>query len=39
LKRDGDTLSVLPLDQALVQLDRIWDNFFPFDSERKAASG
>ena len=30
LRRDGDRLSVLPLDEALVQLDRIWDNFFPF---------
>jgi len=39
LKRDGNRLSVLPLDQALIQLDRIWDNFFPFDSERKATSG
>jgi hypothetical protein len=39
LKRDGDRLSVLPLSEALVQLDRIWDNFFPFDSERKATLG
>ena len=31
LRRDGDRLSVLPLDEALVRLDRIWDNFFPFD--------
>ena len=30
LRRDGDRLSVLPLDEALVRLDRIWDNFFPF---------
>ncbi len=28
LRRDGDRLSVMPLDEALVQLDRIWDNFF-----------
>ena len=34
LRRDGDRLSVLPLDEALVQLDRIWDNFFPFDNKR-----
>ena len=39
LKRDGDKLSVQPLGEALIRLDRIWDNFFPFDSERKAASG
>ena len=39
VKRDGDKLSVLPLDEALVSLDRIWDNFFPFDGERKATSG
>jgi hypothetical protein len=39
LKRDGDKLSVPSLDEALVRLDRIWDNFFPFDSERKATSG
>jgi hypothetical protein len=39
LKRDGDKLSVPPLGEALVRLDRIWDNFFPFDSERKATSG
>ena len=39
LKRDGDKLSVPPLGEALIQLDHIWDNFFPFDSERKATSG
>jgi hypothetical protein len=39
LKRDGDKLSVPPLSEALIRLDRIWDNFFPFDSERKATSG
>jgi len=39
LKRDGDKLSVPPLGEALIQLDRIWDNFFPFDSERKTMSG
>ena len=27
------------LGEALIRLDRIWDNFFPFDSERKAAAG
>lgn len=35
LRRDGDRLSVMPLDEALVQLDRIWDNFFPFDNKRE----
>jgi hypothetical protein len=38
LRRDGERLSVLPLDEALVQLDRIWDNFFPFDGARKNPS-
>ena len=28
LRRDGGRLSVLPLDMALAQLDRVWDNFF-----------
>ena len=40
LKRDEQMLSVLPLDEALVLLDRRWDNFFLFanhadDVERK----
>jgi len=39
LKRDGDRLSVQPLGEALIRLDRIWDNFFPFDRERKVTSG
>lgn len=30
LVRNGDRLSVLPTEQALVVLDRVWDNFFPF---------
>jgi hypothetical protein len=30
LRRDGDKLSVLPLDDALRRLDQIWDDFFPF---------
>jgi hypothetical protein len=34
LQRDGNRLSVPPLGEALVRLDRIWDNFFPFDSSR-----
>ena len=36
LKRDGDRLSVPPLDEALRRLDRIWDNFFPFDERRQS---
>lgn len=32
LKRDGQHLSVLPLDEALVLLDRRWDNFFLFSN-------
>ena len=39
LRRDGDRLSVPPLDEALVRLDRIWDNFFPFDGERRYRAG
>ena len=30
LRRDGDRLFVMPPDEALKQLDRIWDNVFPF---------
>ena len=30
LRRDGDRLSVLPLAEALVRLDQLWDNFFPY---------
>jgi len=29
LRRDGETLSVLPIDQALAVLDRAWGDFFP----------
>jgi hypothetical protein len=39
LRRDGDRLSVPPIDDALVVLDRIWANFFPFDGKRPAAAG
>jgi len=35
LQRNGEKLSVLPLDEALHRLDRIWDNFFPYDGARK----
>jgi hypothetical protein len=31
LKRDGGRLTVLPLDDALLRLDRVWDNFFPYN--------
>jgi hypothetical protein len=30
LRRDGERLSVLPLDAALRRLDQVWDNFFPY---------
>ena len=30
LRREGDGLSVLPLDDTLVRLDQVWDNFFPY---------
>ena len=33
LRRDGDKLAVLPLDDALKVLDRTWGNFFPISSE------
>jgi Protein of unknown function (DUF3754) len=33
LKREGEKLAVLPLDEALVVLDRIWDQFFLFANE------
>lgn len=29
LRRDDERLSVLPLDQALARLDRVWSDFFP----------
>jgi hypothetical protein len=32
LRRDGGRLYVLPLDDALIRLDRIWDDFFPISS-------
>ena len=32
LRRDGGRLYVLPLEDALVRLDRIWDDFFPISS-------
>jgi hypothetical protein len=34
LSRDGERLSVPPLDEALRRLDKIWDNFFPPDGAR-----
>ena len=37
LRRDGNRLSVPPLDEALMLLDRVWDNFFPFDGKRDIA--
>ena len=38
LKREGEELSVLPLDDALVVLDRIWDRFFLFANVADGAS-
>jgi hypothetical protein len=32
LRRDGNRLYVLPLQDALVRLDRIWDDFFPISA-------
>ena len=33
LQRSGQGLTVPPLKQALVKLDRIWDNFFPYANQ------
>ena len=33
LRRDDERLSVLPLDEALKRLDRVWSDFFPADSK------
>ena len=33
LKREGEKLAVLPLEEALIVLDRIWDQFFLFANE------
>jgi hypothetical protein len=30
LRRDADRLFVPPLEDALVRLDRVWDDFFPY---------
>ena len=38
LKRQGERLSVLRLDDALVVLDRIWDQFFLFANDADAHS-
>lgn len=37
LVRNGDTLAVVPLDEALRCLDRVWDDFFPPDTQQAAA--
>jgi hypothetical protein len=37
LQRDGERLSVPPLDKALAQLDRVWDNFFRMPQPAAAA--
>jgi hypothetical protein len=28
LRRDGERISVLPLDDALARLDQLWDDYF-----------
>jgi hypothetical protein len=38
LKQDGQNLSVLLLDEALILLDRQWDNFFLFANQADALS-
>jgi hypothetical protein len=38
LKRDGTQLSVQPLDEALIVLDRIWDAFFLFANSADAVA-
>jgi hypothetical protein len=38
LERNGERLSVLPPQQALVVLDRIWDNFFPYANASSAVA-
>jgi uncharacterized protein DUF3754 len=37
LQRDGERLSVVPLDDALVRLDRRWDNFFLYANRTENA--
>ena len=34
LRRDGERLSVLPIDDALVRLDQVWSDFFPIAAKR-----
>jgi len=38
LQHDGDKLAVPPLDAALVELDRAWDNFFQFANREPATA-
>jgi len=38
LHRDGDRLTVPPLGDALVRLDGIWDNFFPYANQAEIAA-
>jgi hypothetical protein len=37
LDRGGGRLAVLPLDDALVRLDRVWGNFFPITDAQPAS--
>lgn len=38
LQRDGDILHVPGLDDALIALDKIWDNFFMYNNDAEAAA-
>ncbi len=38
LQRSGQGLTVPPLKQALVKLDDIWDNFFPYAGQPAASA-
>jgi hypothetical protein len=38
LERNGQRLSVVPIEQALVVLDRVWDGFFPYANRAGTAA-
>ena len=38
LERSGRGLTVPPLQQALVKLDTVWDNFFPYAGQAAGTS-
>lgn len=37
LRREGERLGVVTPDRALVQLDRLWDDFFPYAAEARGS--